>query len=428
MLGAADTDTATVTGNDAGGPPTGTVTFYECGETATPTPCTSQTNEVGSAVTLQNATADTAFAESASFTPSSTGYWCLAGYYSGDSNYSSSSDTTIDECVDVTTASSTSVSAPSSSTASLDGPNSDTVLITGNDDAANAPYPTGSVTFYTCAEGVDPCTSATWHQLGSPVTLSTGSGNTNSAISETFDNTSAGTWCFAAVYSGDSNYTGSKDDSSDECYTVSEDTSSTISAPVNSTITEGQSNADEATVTGDASVGAPTGTVTFYQCGPTATKTSCATGTQVGTAINVTKTGVDTATAASAAFTPPDNPSSIGYWCFRAVYSGDSNYLTSTDNTVDECFYVNGPVTITTTSPLPSGRKHHFYSVQLEAVGGTAPYTWSHGPLPPGLTMSASGLLSGTPTSSGTFTFKIKVKDSSSPKQKAKKSVTLTIT
>ena len=69
VLGAADTDTATVTGNDAGGPPTGNVTFYECGETATPTPCTSEANEVGSAVTLQDATADSAFAESASFTP-----------------------------------------------------------------------------------------------------------------------------------------------------------------------------------------------------------------------------------------------------------------------------------------------------------------------------------------------------------------------
>ena len=322
------------------------------------------------------------------------------------------------------------MSAPSSSTASLDGPNSDTVEITGNDGAVNAPYPTGTVTFYTCGENVDPCTSATWHQLGSAVTLGTGAGNTNSAISATFDNTSPGTWCFAAVYSGDSNYTGSKDDSSDECYTVSPDTSSTISAPVNTAISEGQSNADEATVTGDASVGDPTGTVTFYQCGPSATETPCASGTQVGNTVVVTPSGSHAATAASAPFTPPDNPSSIGYWCFRAVYSGDSNYLTSTDNTVDECFYLNGPLTITTTSPLPNGVKNHFYSVQLQAVGGTEPYTWSSAlTLPPGLSVGSSGLLSGTPTHKGTYTFKIKVKDSSSPtKQKAKESVTLTIT
>ncbi len=47
------------------------------------------------------AASNTATATSGSFTPTSTGYWCFAGVYSGDSNYNSSSDTSLGECVDV---------------------------------------------------------------------------------------------------------------------------------------------------------------------------------------------------------------------------------------------------------------------------------------------------------------------------------------
>jgi hypothetical protein len=67
-----------------------------------------------------------------------------------------------------------------------------------------------------------------------------------------------------------------------------------------------------------------------------------------------------------------------------------------------------------TTTDLPSGTVHVPYSGALAAVGGTAPYAWSlaSGSLPPGLALSASGTITGTPTTSGTFTFAIKVTDS----------------
>jgi hypothetical protein len=59
------------------------------------------------------------------------------------------------------------------------------------------------------------------------------------------------------------------------------------------------------------------------------------------------------------------------------------------------------------------------YVQQLTAVGGTPPYTFSLLPvnlttdmLPPGLTMSSGGLLSGTTTSSGTYSFVLHVQDS----------------
>ncbi len=68
---------------------------------------------------------------------------------------------------------------------------------------------------------------------------------------------------------------------------------------------------------------------------------------------------------------------------------------------------------IITTSGLPGGDKDTDYSVALQAVGGTAPYTWSvaAGALPDGLTL-ADGTISGTPTKKGDFSFTVQVKDS----------------
>ena len=53
------------------------------------------------------------------------------------------------------------------------------------------------------------------------------------------------------------------------------------------------------------------------------------------------------------------------------------------------------------------------YSFQLEYEGGTEPVTWSieSGELPNGLTLSTSGLISGTPTVSGEFSITVKVED-----------------
>lgn len=53
-------------------------------------------------------------------------------------------------------------------------------------------------------------------------------------------------------------------------------------------------------------------------------------------------------------------------------------------------------------------------STTLSATGGTAPYVWAllAGPLPPGLTLTpATGLISGTPTSAGTYPCTIQVTD-----------------
>ncbi|MGH9735298.1 MAG: putative Ig domain-containing protein [Candidatus Acidiferrales bacterium] len=68
------------------------------------------------------------------------------------------------------------------------------------------------------------------------------------------------------------------------------------------------------------------------------------------------------------------------------------------------------------TSTLPSGTVGTAYSATLQATGGSTPYDWSvsTGSLPAGLTLNASsGLISGTPTASGTTNFTAQVSDAS---------------
>ena len=84
-------------------------------------------------------------------------------------------------------------------------------------------------------------------------------------------------------------------------------------------------------------------------------------------------------------------------------------------------------VKITTTS-LPNGTAQVAYSTTLQATGGTLPYTWSvsSGQLPAGLSLGASGTISGTPTTAGLATFTIQVADSVGNKSVAGFSVIIT--
>lgn len=62
---------------------------------------------------------------------------------------------------------------------------------------------------------------------------------------------------------------------------------------------------------------------------------------------------------------------------------------------------------------LPAATTGAAYSAQAAATGGTTPYTWAAANLPPGLSISSSGAITGTPTAAGQFTPTLTVTDSS---------------
>src|SRR5436190_7149171 len=65
-----------------------------------------------------------------------------------------------------------------------------------------------------------------------------------------------------------------------------------------------------------------------------------------------------------------------------------------------------------TTNSLPSGTVNVAYSATVTATGGTQPYRWSAVNLPPGLVINnGSGVIAGTPTTSGTFSATVNVID-----------------
>jgi hypothetical protein len=64
-----------------------------------------------------------------------------------------------------------------------------------------------------------------------------------------------------------------------------------------------------------------------------------------------------------------------------------------------------------TTASLPAGPAGVPYSATLAASGGNQPYTWTAGRMPPGLTLSPSGEITGTPASRGEFSVVFQVTD-----------------
>lgn len=96
--------------------------------------------------------------------------------------------------------------------------------------------------------------------------------------------------------------------------------------------------------------------------------------------------------------------------------------VTATDSTGGTAATVTNNYTLTIATPsltltpatVPAGTAGVAYSQAFTASGGIAPYTYalSAGALPAGMTFTAGGLLSGTPTVAGTFNFSVTATDS----------------
>ena len=86
------------------------------------------------------------------------------------------------------------------------------------------------------------------------------------------------------------------------------------------------------------------------------------------------------------------------------------------------------PLTVTLAN-APAGQEGTPYAATLVAEGGKPGYTWSvtAGSLPAGLNLTAAGVISGTPTASGTSNFTIAVSDSESPAQVVTANTSITV-
>jgi Bacterial Ig-like domain (group 3)/Right handed beta helix region/Periplasmic copper-binding protein (NosD) len=185
-----------------------------------------------------------------------------------------------------------------------------------------------------------------------------------------------------AVYSGDVNTLTSTSSALSEVVNPYSTTTS-LTSSLNPSLA-GQSVTFTATVSVDSpGAGTPGGTVNFYD------------GTTLLNATPASLSLVDghyVATFATAGLPANSAPGDS----ITAVYSGDSSGLTSTSSTL---FQSVEPAIILSPSTLPTPTVGNFYSQQLTATGGSGSgYVFASGTLPPGLTLSAGGLLSGTPT------------------------------
>ena len=118
-------------------------------------------------------------------------------------------------------------------------------------------------------------------------------------------------------------------------------------------------------------------------------------------------------------------PTASGTFTFTAQ-------LTNTDGataTATLTIRVFEPIVVAT-SALPGVVVNQLYSAPVTAAGGFPPHTWAvtGGSLPSGVTLTGAGVLTGTPTQSGTFTFTATATDSAAPTRLASASLTLNVT
>ncbi len=122
--------------------------------------------------------------------------------------------------------------------------------------------------------------------------------------------------------------------------------------------------------------------------------------------------------------TPPADPVFYMVRARKLETTPSGSYLNASVGRIIEVDRTPAAFTITTTT-LPKAYLHSAYSHQLATTGGNPPATWSltAGTLPAGLSLSASGLISGTPTNAGSFSFTVQATDL----QGVVQSVTLTL-
>ena len=79
------------------------------------------------------------------------------------------------------------------------------------------------------------------------------------------------------------------------------------------------------------------------------------------------------------------------------------------------------------TKTLPAGQVTKPYNATLNAAGGVSPYTWeiTGGTVPAGLILSSTGVISGMPTTGGTFYFTVRATDADGRRASSEFSITI---
>ena len=327
--------TFTATVSSTGGTPSGTVTFKD------------------GAATLGASTLNGSGIATYSTTTLSAGTHSITAVYGGDTNFTTSTSSTLSQVVNQIIATTNLTSSVNPSTLGQSVTFTATVGGTGG-------TPSGTVTFKDGA-----------------TTLGTGTLDGSGVATYSTATLSVGTHSITGVYSGDTNY--ATNTSSTLSQVVSQLTTATSLASSLDPSVFGQSVTFTATVT--SGTGIPDGSVTFKDG-----TTTLGTGT-------LDASGIATYTTSTLAF---------GTRSMTAVYGGSTNYSTSTSSTFNQVV-IGDTTTSVTAAPNPSSLGQSVtFTATVSSINGTPPGTvnfWDNGaPLSNG-TLNGSGIATFTTSS-----------------------------
>ncbi|MFV8668357.1 putative Ig domain-containing protein [Ralstonia pseudosolanacearum] len=267
---------------------------------------------------------------------------------------------------------------------------------TSNDGVTWLPNGTVSITVTSTAPTVTGISPSSGSTGGGTSVAVTGTGFTG-ATAVKFGSTNAGSFTVNSATSITATSPAGSAGTVDLTVTTSGGTSATSSADQFTYVAPPTANASSATVAHGSSSNA----ITLSISGGTPTSVAVSTAASHGTA---------TASGTSITYTPTASYSGTDTFAYTASNAGGTSAAATVTITVSSATVSYAPA-----SPA-AGTVGTAYSQSVaSASGATSPYTYAlaSGSLPPGLTLSTGGTLSGTPTSAGTFSFTVTATDSS---------------